>query len=234
MALRDIGYFIRREISKREIQVVRGPNLNTFLETRRINTVLDVGANVGQFAKYLRNIGYRDQIVSFEPVTATYEELLSNSEHDPLWSARRLGLSNVAGPKKINVTKVTEFSSLVPQLSAATELTKGAEIVGTETIEIVRLDDIFEEFGSRRVLLKIDTQGSEQAVIEGASNSLKSILGVQLELPIEHLYENTWTIDEAIGKMRRYGFKLAQTSVVNVMTHDRASAVEFDCLFRRV
>lgn len=234
MLLKKFAYFVRRQISKRDIQVVRGPNLHTFLTSRRINTVLDVGANRGQFATYLRNVGYRDQIISFEPVTRTYEELLKNSAGDPLWEARQLGLSDVSEQKSINITKATEFSSVVAQLSAATALTDSAQVIDTEMIRLVRLDDLFETFADRRVFLKIDTQGLEREVIKGAANSLQTILGVQLELPIVHLYEDAWTIDEAIREMRGHGFELAQTSIVNVMTHDRASAVEFDCIFRRV
>jgi FkbM family methyltransferase len=59
---------------------------------------------------------------------------------------------------------------------------------GESRTQVQRLDDIFSRFKGRRVFLKIDTQGSEREVLEGAQESLNEIFGVQAELPIVHLY----------------------------------------------
>ena len=103
----------------------------------------------------------------------------------------------------------------------------------TEEIDVVRLDDIFSEFAGRSVFLKVDTQGFERAVVAGGPQALSTIMGVQLELPIENFYEGSWSLEEALATMRRSGFVPAQFTPVNFSNHDPQSAVEFDCVFRR-
>ena len=83
-----------------------------------------------------------------------------------------------------------------------------------ETIKVVRLDDLFDHSGER-ILLKIDTQGFEREVLDGATGSLKSIDGVLLELPVVHLYQGTWGLEEAFGYMNDRGFMLSQITPVN-------------------
>src|SRR5688500_2068285 len=60
------------------------------LESERIDLVLDVGANVGQYASKLRDAGYTGRIVSFEPYREAFAQLERNAARDPRWEARRL------------------------------------------------------------------------------------------------------------------------------------------------
>ncbi len=102
-----------------------------------------------------------------------------------------------------------------------------------EEIPLARLDDIFAPFQGSRVFLKIDTQGYERQVLEGGSEALKQIVGVQMELPVVHLYKNTWSFAEALTYMSKRGFVLAQITPVNWLSEDSVSAVEIDGIFRR-
>ena len=52
-----------------------------------INKILDVGANVGQFAIGLRQLGFLGDIISFEPLYDAFEELMKLSELDSAWQA---------------------------------------------------------------------------------------------------------------------------------------------------
>jgi FkbM family methyltransferase len=207
--------------------------LIAFLEHRGINTVLDVGANDGQFASGLRSAGYKGRIVSFEPISAVFAQLSARAAGDGSWDVRQLALGPTAGQAEINVSRNSVYSSLLPLTRLATEFDPHAAVVRSEAVTVVRLDDIFSEFAGRRVFLKIDTQGFEQAVLEGAPRALASILGVQLELPVEHLYANVWTLEEALSFMRGSGFVPAQIHPVNMLSDDPTSAIEFDVLFRR-
>jgi FkbM family methyltransferase len=228
-----LKWAIRRLASSRGIQIRKGLSLIDFLHTRSIDTVLDVGANTGQFALQLRALGYRGRIVSFEPVSEVYEQLGKNAARDNCWNVRRLALGEAAGQRVINISRDSQFSSLVPQQDVAVAYDANAAVIRTETIDVARLDDIYAEFAGQRVFLKIDTQGFERAVLAGSSDALKSILGIQLELPIEHLYADTWVFEDAIAFMRSAGFVLAQVEAVHALRDDPASAVEFDCVFRR-
>ena len=100
-------------------------------------------------------------------------------------------------------------------------------------LEVQRLDDIFARFKGRRVFLKIDTQGFEREVLEGARESLKEIFGVQAELPVVHLYRGVWSLPEALDYMSKRGFVLGQVRPTNFDTEERVTVIELDCIFRR-
>jgi FkbM family methyltransferase len=207
--------------------------LIAFLEHRGIDMVLDVGANDGQFASGLRSMGYRGRIVSFEPISAVFAQLSARAAGDSGWDVRQLALGATPGQEHINVSRNSVYSSMLPLTRLATEFDPWATVVRSEAVTVVRLDDIFSEFVGGRVFLKVDTQGFEQAVLEGASQALTSIQGVLLELPVEHLYADVWSLEEALTFMRQSGFVPAQIRPVNMLSDDPTAAIEFDVLFRR-
>ncbi|MBR1151580.1 FkbM family methyltransferase [Bradyrhizobium sp. JYMT SZCCT0428] len=113
-------------------------------------------------------------------------------------------------------------------------MTKNARIVRTEEIEIDTLDNILAGIrGHSNIFCKIDTQGYEEAVLRGAENSLVRLCGLQLELPIEHLYEGTWTLAQAMAKIDSLGFVPAQIRPTSFIRGDLVSWTELDCTFRR-
>lgn len=86
------------------------------LETENINLALDVGANIGQYAQELREIGYSDKIVSFEPLSSAYKSLNINSKKDPLWETHNLALGSKKGEEEINVAGNSQSSSILEML----------------------------------------------------------------------------------------------------------------------
>jgi FkbM family methyltransferase len=221
--VRSTGYEIRRH----------HPDLAEFLRSRSINLVLDVGANEGQFAQEIRSRGYEGKIISFEPVAETFEQLQQNCAADTDWDCRRMALGDCAGTIEINVSKNTAMSSIVSQTDVGRNSIYSADVVRVETVQIETLDAIFSGCSDRRVFLKIDTQGFEQSVLNGGKHVLPLLLGVQLELPLIHLYDGTWKLDEAVRFMREAGFTLSQMRPVTYYSEDPVSLLEVDCIFRR-
>ena len=82
------------------------------------------------------------------------------------------------------------------------------------------------------MLLKIDTQGYERQVIEGARKTILQAAGILMELPVIHTYQGEWHFHEALKYMFDRGFVPAQIQAVGYHGADKSSAVEFDCLFR--
>jgi FkbM family methyltransferase len=225
---------VRRTLKRFGLEIRRRQPDHTlmgFIAKRDIDVVLDVGANVGQFGTSLRAEGYRGKIVSFEPISTAYEILAENTAADPNWDINHLGLGNKAGQAAINVSVESVFSSLLPSTQAAINHSDMATVTRVETIEVRKLDDIYPG-GSPNTLLKIDTQGYERQILEGARSLLPTLKGVFMELPIVHLYRGTWQFHEAIEFMAEAGFVPAQIHPVNFHSIDRVSLIEVDCLFR--
>ncbi|MET4719902.1 FkbM family methyltransferase [Bradyrhizobium japonicum] len=221
--VRAAGYEIRRH----------HPNLTEFLQSRSVNLVLDVGANEGQFGQDLRSQGYSGKIVSFEPVVDVFKSLEKRCAADQKWECRNTALGDANGIIQINVSKNTAMSSIVSQTEIGRASIYESQVVRVDQVPIATLDSMFAEFAGERVFLKVDTQGFEQSVLRGGANSLHNLLGVQLELPLIHLYEDTWKFDEALSFMREAGFTLSQLRPVTYYSRDPASLLEVDCVFRR-
>jgi FkbM family methyltransferase len=234
MGWQPIKEFIQRNL--RRVGVDAGPvrlrrNVMDFVIDRDIDVVLDVGANVGQFAVSLRSNGYRGKIISFEPIGSVYQALAATARADGNWEAHNFALGATNETAIINVSDLSVFSSILTARSAATEFFDTAAVTRTEAIEVRKLDDLFPTLPGN-TLLKIDTQGYERQVLEGARRALSMVKGVLLELPIIHLYEGTWQFHEALAYMAGIGFVVAQIHPVNFHQVDEMSLLEVDCLFR--
>jgi FkbM family methyltransferase len=226
--------FIRRSLKHFGLEIRRIETTRTlmgFVTDRDIDVVLDVGANAGQFGSSLRAQGYRGKIVSYEPISTVYQMLAATTATDLEWEINNFALGLKTGYVTINVSRSSEFSSILPSTCAAMKYTAAAAIIRTELIEVRKLDDVFPNI-SRNALLKIDTQGYERQVLEGGRSLLPQLKGVLMELPIVHLYQGTWQFHEAIEFMADAGFVPAQIHPVNFHSTDRVSLIEVDCLFR--
>ena len=184
--------------------------LKCLLDHFGITLVLDVGANIGQYAGYLRAAGYRGRIVSFEPLADAHAELTHRAAGDAAWTvAPRLALGASEGEIEINVSGDRDMSSLLPMRAEILKASPSSRTVARETVRLATLDSVFDDYARAddRVLLKIDTQGYERQVLEGAARSLPRLTGVQLELSLVPLYEGETTWLAMIDALARHGFE---------------------------
>jgi FkbM family methyltransferase len=211
----------------------RRPNLVNFLESRKIDIFLDVGANIGQTGRQLRAEGYRGRIVSFEPIKSVFEQLKRVAERDGNWEAYNFALGSAPARTNIKISENTIYSSMLDQTPEAQRFDRSARIQREEMMEVQRLDDIFSRFRGHRVFLKIVTQGFEREVLEGAQESLDEILGALLILPVVQLYRGNWSLPEALAYMAKRGFILGQTGQESFEGEERVTLLELYCIFRR-
>jgi len=181
------------------------------LRSNRIDLVFDVGANFGQYATSLRECGYRGRIVSFEPLTSAFSRLEANAKADPLWEVVNIGLGDRDERATINIAGNSQSSSLLEMLPAHLKSAPVSAYVGKEEITVSRLDSVFSKYHRRgdRTFLKLDAQGYERKILEGASRSLTDIQGIQLEMSIEPLYSDEMPYLEMLGYLAGIGFTLA-------------------------
>lgn len=206
-------------------------DLLDFIESREIDTVIDVGANVGQFGEALRKFGYRGRILSIEPTGAAFEILAKKVASDGNWEAHQCGLAAAPGTATLHVSKLSVFNSILELSNVATLHDSRMAVEHTEEIKLSTLDQVARPLAGK-ILLKIDTQGYERQVLEGARETIPRVAGILLELPVIQTYKGEWNFLEALGYMSELGFVPAQIQAVGYHGVDHASAVEFDCLFR--
>lgn len=175
-----------------------------------IDFVFDVGANTGQYANQLRCAGYKGTILSFEPLTEAFSILQKHIEKDKNWKAEQMGLGNFDGEAIINVAKNSVSSSILNIRKEHVDAVPESKYVAQEKISICKLDSVFEKYKQqgKNFFLKIDTQGFEKEVINGALLSLPEITGIQVEMSLVELYEGESKYEDLKRLVESYGFDL--------------------------
>lgn len=184
------------------------------LEKRQVDTVLDVGANSGQYALDLRMAAYKGRIISFEPLSQPFLILERNASKDPLWDCRQCALGDCDGTIRINVAGNSgASSSVLPMLKSHRDAFPPANYIGTEDVPICQLDSLATRLMDPNAVafLKIDVQGFEKQVIKGGQSILNNrVVGLQLELSFLPLYEGGMLIREALDLAYSFGFTLTE------------------------
>jgi FkbM family methyltransferase len=177
----------------------------------KIDLVLDVGANTGQFGSEIRYYGYTGKIVSFEPLSHAYSNLVRTIAGDPQWEAHPpCALGNENGETMINIAGNSQSSSILPMLETHRNAAPESAYKGTERVAIKTLDFVVGEYvkDARAPFLKIDTQGYEWQVLDGARETLPHIKGLLVELSLVPLYEGQYSWRELIDRLKDEGFAL--------------------------
>ena len=209
------------------------------LQALDIDCVFDVGANIGQYYRFLRrSVGFTGQIVSFEPVDEMYRTLLAAARDDPAWHVHKLALGERNSSMMINVMRERTLSSLLPRDEAGLrtmgyqKYLRETEVSATEEVDVRRLDDVLGELlppGTRRVFLKCDTQGYDMNVIHGAQQSLRStVVAVQIELSVRQVYRGSTHYLEALAALEAMDYEL--TGVFPVQRDSALRVVNLDCV----
>lgn len=202
------------------------------LKNYKIDVVFDVGANIGQYGSELRNIGYQGRIISFEPTLDAFRKLEKNSKNDSLWDVFNFSLGERDGKTTINISENSVSSSLLESLPELNKSAPSAGFVGIEEIEIKKLDSIFNSLNieNKNIYLKIDTQGYEKQVLDGAQEFLKMVSGIQLEMNLIPSYKNTTSFNDMSFVLNNLGYKLV-TVESGFYNNETGKLMEVDGVF---
>ncbi len=175
-----------------------------------IDSVLDVGANRGQYARRIRRSGYRGPILSFEPLPEEHALLTASAQDDPEWRvAPPMALGAEEGEAVLECSAERDMSSLLPQNDLLRRISPTSRVERRLRVPLRRLDRCGElDPDWRRIFLKIDTQGYEEQVLEGAAELWPRIVGVQLEMALVPLYQGERDFRDMIARMEERGFEL--------------------------
>lgn len=175
-----------------------------------VAAVLDIGANVGQFGRLLRQAKFGGRIHSVEPLQSAYERLAATAASDARWTTQRAAVSGESGTLTINVSSNSVSSSVLPMLEQHAAAAPAAQYVEQESVPATTVDEIVtdHDLTPERTLLKIDVQGYERDVLDGAVKTLPSFVGVRTEMSLVALYDGQALMPEIIDILGRNGFQL--------------------------
>lgn len=234
---RIAGWFGYELIKKRKLNDTLEQHIANVIELENINLVIDVGANIGQYARSLRLHGYAGRIASFEPVSSAFATLLKDSNLDPDWRSYQLAL----GARNMGVTMqlyaATEFSSLFTANDFARKrFGWRTAIDGQEEVTMSTLStmwrQIAESIAAPRALLKLDTQGSDLDVLAGAAEILPNIYVIQAELSLKSIYDGAPRYLDALAEFERQGFEVTGLYPIS-RDKQTLAVVECDCVMTR-
>lgn len=199
-----------------------------------ISTVIDVGANEGQFASLLRRSGYTGRIISFEPLTAARRLLEDLASSDAAWEV----FPNALGSKNESLTLHQTASSVMSSFRFPTSIHLDAlptsKIVSQESVEVRCLDDLLPQLeihDSSRVFLKVDTQGYDLEVLRGASQLISRVPLIQTELAFRNIYQEAPSFLSLIEFMESSNYRIV--SLHPVVFHSQSGdLLQSDALWR--
>lgn len=213
MLIENLKFYYRylvNRFSKYPIIYNNSFNLQKILNHFHINKVIDVGAYTGTYAQSLRRFGYKGKIISFEPVKKSYDILLENSSKDKNWIVyEKIALGSKKSKVKINISKKSDSSSILKIKKRHVKLEPSSKIISQEEVKLDKLDNILKNFNIKKdsCLLKIDTQGYEYEVLQGAKKNLKKFKLIQLELSLVELYSKQKKIEKIINFLKKNKFE---------------------------
>ena len=226
------------------LDVVRYSGPSTRADLRRldairrnhVDVVLDIGAADGAFGHKLRQSGYGGRIVSFEPLAESYEALRRAASTDPLWQTVHAAVGEYDGEAVMNVSGRSTSSSLLPMSASHVAAAPESGYVASERVPVRRLDLVLGELmpGNCHGLccIKIDVQGYERSVLDGAPETLKATPVIELEVSMIPLYEGSALCAEMIARLDNLGFSVI--SWEDVLTDPQTGYVlQADCIFVR-
>lgn len=195
-----------------------------------VRTIVDIGANRGQFALVARHCFHEARIISFEPLAGparVYREVFEQDYRSTLVEA---AVGPAHGKAEIHLSERDDSSSLLPITDRQDELFPGTSEAGTAMVRVVRLADVLQaEDIVAPALLKLDVQGFELKALEGSEDFLPRFDWVYVECSFEELYSGQALAYEVIAWLHERGFRL--TGVFN-MSYDRfGRAIQADFLF---
>ncbi len=219
------------------LKVKHSPYANLLgLRNYDIRSILDIGANIGQFARQMRSEFPRARVYCFEPVPEPFEKLST-------WASRQNGavtVHNVAigdEPGTVEMfhhVRFSQSSSILPTTETSHrlyEVTRHQQIVN---VEVVTLDDIVERLDpppEPELLVKSDVQGYEDRVIRGGTATLRRARACVVEASLDPLYEGQAQFEQLVTQLTDLGLKYAGNLVQ--YCRDDGHALFVDALFLR-
>jgi FkbM family methyltransferase len=227
-SIEDLPTFFFKVRNRRMVSFNLCKSLRRFASSpvgREVGTVLDVGANCGQFTMMARYCWPKARVYSFEPDPVAARQCRLIHSPDPLVSVEDCALGEFEGLMKLRIAKNSVQNSFL--------VDPDVEVQEMTEVPVHRLDAIITRPLIKQVLLKIDVHGFEASVLKGASALLDEIDWIILEVSLVDHFEGGARIDDIWRQMQSYGFRYE--AILDQFVSPVSGIVsEMDILFAKV
>lgn len=173
-----------------------------------IRTILDIGANVGQFAVTANMALPHARIVSFEPLPDCYRALCKRMANANNFQAINTALGDKAGMIAFEENSFSDSSSILPMLEEHKRLFPFTRTSRQIQVPVACLDDLAPQLLiTEPLLVKIDVQGYEERVLRGGEQTIRRARVLIIETGFEALYESQPLFDEIYRLLIAWGFR---------------------------
>lgn len=228
-----------KELSKYFIGSVNAQNNITdavrpsVLESLPVNTLIDVGASMGDFISQMKTAKQDLIVYAFEPIPSVYNQLAERFRSDPNCTCYNFAIGDQDGTVQFHVNDYTYSSSILPMTSAHKDEFPYTKNVSVINCEARRLDSLLNVSNLQKPLfIKIDVQGYEMQVINGSKDLLLGADYVLIEVSFAELYEGQPLFDEINSHLNQLGL-FYSGNVEQLISKSNGKILQADALYCR-
>lgn len=197
-------------------------------------SVIDVGANVGQFAVAASKLFENSVVYPIEPDPLVVKLLRKNVGEVTAKNIINTAIGEKEGSAVFHVNSDPQVSSLLELGADRVESYPDSKVVKEIAVEVNTLDTLFSEVALQEpILLKIDVQGFEDKVIKGATQLLKRVSWILIEVSFSELYEGESSFESIRVLLLSVGFEFIKPMNFHV-SPKTGEIIEMDALFKRI
>lgn len=230
---------INKTLRRSGFEMKKTSNLPRFnwlgLRNIAFSTILDAGANEGQFAEEVRRVFPTAHIYSFEPIPECFEILQMKCQHNKNWTCYNVALAETEKTAVLNLHQDnTPSSSLLHATTEELDLYPKSSRQTQVDVECTTLDQwaLSHPYALKKPsMLKLDVQGYELNVLKGGCSSLNHIDAVICEINIRNFYKEQTSFPDVVNLLHAVGIHFYG---VLEHTYDQGyNVTSFDAVFRR-
>jgi FkbM family methyltransferase len=207
--------FIKKIASKAGYHIgKKNPYLFSYewIKEMDIKTIIDIGANTGQYANVIAKEFPNVPIHSFEPIASVYKELQKNVKHLPNVKTYNYAMGATEGKTFINHNVNGHYTSSILETGERTKsnFPTWTDETVQEEISVITLDSfVAKENLDKNIFLKIDVQGFEDQVLIGGMHAIQDVKVIQMETAFQEMYVGEKPFEYFYSLMKSNGFELA-------------------------
>jgi len=205
---------------------------SAILEKLCAATVIDVGANRGQFSIVARHRFPQASILAFEPIQEARRQMEQLFAKDPLFESFPFALGAEEALGRLRMSCHEPCSSLLPMAPAQMQVFPGTQQISLRMVPIRRLDQVLGGRNlARPILCKVDVQGTEESVLDGFGQLIADMDFIIVEVSLVEFYFGQTRFSDLYGFLAGWGFLLE--TMYGAFTDRMGAILQCNALFRR-